>query len=93
MSESGLKIIKLQSSSNWELWAIRIKAVLTEKGYYDVMTPTEDQGMKLDNLTSEQQTASFERQNRAKKAIVYIRLALSDGPLLQTRNITDFCLL
>jgi hypothetical protein len=91
MSESVLKIIKLQGSLNWDLWAIRIKAVLTEKGYYDVMTLTE--GMKLDNLTPEQQTASFERQNRAKKAITYIRLALSHGSLLQTRNITDSCLL
>jgi hypothetical protein len=51
------------------------------------MTPLE--GMKLNNLTSE----SLKRQNRAKKAITYIRLALSDGPLLQTRNITDSCLL
>ena len=91
MSESVLKITKLQGSSNWDLWAIRMEAVLTEKGYYDVMTPTE--GMKLDNPTPEQQTASLERQNRAKKAIAYIRLALSDGPLLQTRNITDPCLL
>jgi hypothetical protein len=87
MSESVLKIIKLQSSSNWDLWAIRIKTVLTKKGYYDVMTPTE--GMKLDNPISE----SLERQNRAKKAIAYIRLALYDGPLFQTRNITDSCLL
>jgi hypothetical protein len=68
-----------------------MEAVLIKKGYYDVMTLTE--GMELDNLTSEQQTASLERQNRAKKAIAYIRLALSDGPLLQTRNITDSCLL
>jgi hypothetical protein len=53
-----------------------MEAVLTEKGYYNVMTPTE--GMKLDNLIPE----SLERQNRVKKAIIYIRLALSDGPLL-----------
>jgi hypothetical protein len=62
-----------------------MEAVLTKKGYYNVMTPTE--GIKLNNPISE----SFERQNRAKKAITYIRLALSDGPLLQTRNITDPC--
>jgi hypothetical protein len=49
--------------------------------------------MKLDNLISAQQITSFERQNRVKKAIIYIRLTLSDGPLLQTRNITDPCLL
>jgi hypothetical protein len=64
-----------------------MEAVLTEKGYYDVMTPTD--GMELDNPTPEQHAASLKRQTRAKKAIAYIRLALSDGPLLQTRNITD----
>jgi hypothetical protein len=36
-----------------------MKAVLIKKGYYDVMTLIE--GMKLDNLISEQQTASFKR--------------------------------
>jgi len=59
MSESVLKITKLQGSSNWDLWAIRMEAVLTEKGYYDVMTLIE--GMKLDNLIPKQQTASLER--------------------------------
>jgi hypothetical protein len=51
MSELVLKIIKLQGSSNWELWAIRMEAVLIEKGYYDVMTPTDS--MELDNPTPE----------------------------------------
>src|SRR5437764_6353592 len=30
---------------------------------------------------------------RSKKAIIYIRLALADGLLLQIQNITDLCLL
>jgi predicted GNAT family N-acyltransferase len=80
MSESVLKIQKLQGSSNWELWAIRMEAVLTEKGYYDVMTPTDY--METDDHSPEQQAAHIERQSRGKKAIAYIRLALSDGPLL-----------
>jgi hypothetical protein len=59
-----------------------MEAVLTEKGYYDVMTPTDHMD-----------TDDPERLARSKKAIAYIRLALSDGPLLQTRHITDPCLL
>jgi predicted GNAT family N-acyltransferase len=80
MSESVLKIQKLQVSSNWELWTIRMEVVLTEKGYYNVMTPTDY--METDDYSSEQQAAHIKRQSRGKKAIVYIRLALSDGPLL-----------
>jgi len=37
MSESVLKIQKLAGSSNWDLWSIRMQAVLTEKGYLDIM--------------------------------------------------------
>lgn len=100
MSESVLKITKLQGSSNWELWAIRMEAVLTEKGYNDVITPKEEP----ETADSKPQTRSAskkaetgtetddtERQTRAKKAIAYIRLSLADGPLLQTRNISDPC--
>jgi hypothetical protein len=57
-----------------------MEAVLTEKGYYDVITPTDY--METDDYSAEQQAAHIERQNRGKKAIAYIRLALSDGPLL-----------
>ena len=72
-----LKITRLQGSSNWDLWAIRMEAVLTEKGYYEVMTsPTTT-------------PATTEQESMLKKALAYIRLALSDGPLLQTRNIDD----
>jgi hypothetical protein len=80
MSESVLKIQKLQGSFNWELWAIRMEAVLTKKGYYNVITPTNY--METNDYSSEQQAAYIERQSRGKKAIIYIRLALSDGPLL-----------
>jgi hypothetical protein len=57
-----------------------MEAVLTEKDYYDVITPTDY--IKIDNYSPERQAAYIERQNRGKKAIAYIRLALSDGPLL-----------
>ena len=29
------------------------------------------------------------RQTKLKKALAYIKLALADGPLMQTRNITN----
>lgn len=67
-----LRIPKLIGSENWEIWSIRMEAVLTEKGYYEIMTSEEP-----NNLT------------QSKKALAYIRLALADGPLLQTRNIDD----
>jgi gag-polypeptide of LTR copia-type len=38
MSESVLKITRLNGSENYDIWAIRMKAVLTEKDYFSVMT-------------------------------------------------------
>ena len=65
-----LKIIRLQGSSNWDLWFIRMEAVLIEKGYDKVMT----------SLTTT--SATTEQESMLKKALAYIRLALSDGLLL-----------
>ena len=48
--------------------------------------------MDIDDGPAAQQ-AKQDWMARSKKAIAYIRLALADGPLLQTRNITDPCLL
>ena len=42
MSDSVLKINRLNGSENYDLWAIRIEAVLTEKGYFSVMTDPEN---------------------------------------------------
>ena len=72
MSDSILKITRLNGSDNWDLWAIRMEAVLTEKGYFSVMTDPQ-------NIEEE----------RKAKALAYLRLSLSDGPLLQIRNIKD----
>ena len=33
-----MKIFKLRGSDNWDIWSMRIKAVLIEKSYYDVIT-------------------------------------------------------
>jgi hypothetical protein len=77
MSESVLKISKLAGSANWDLWSIRMEAVLTEKGYLAIMVEPPNQEKEKDPDYIQQ----------AAKATAYIRLALADGPLLQTRNI------
>ena len=62
-----------------------MEAVLIEKGYYDVMILAAGFSMsELDIIL---------RNDRAKRALVYIWLALCDGLLMQTRNIIDFCIL
>jgi hypothetical protein len=38
MSELVLKINRLNGSNNYNLWTIRMESVLTEKGYYSIMT-------------------------------------------------------
>jgi hypothetical protein len=79
MADAVLKIQKLVRSSNWDIWAIRMEAVLTEKGYLDVIT----------NTPKEEQLKNPVYIEKAAKALAYIRLALADGPLLQTRNVTN----
>src|SRR5450759_2676830 len=79
MAESVLKISKLAGSSNWDLWSIRMQAVLTERGYLDIM-------IDPPNPEKEQDPEYIQK---AAKAAAYIRLALADGPLLQTRNIAN----
>ena len=76
------KLPKLQGISNYDIWSIRIEALLIDKGYYDVMT-TETSSLNLD---LEENKILKEKAN---KATAYIRLTLGDGPLLQTRYITD----
>lgn len=76
------KLPKLQGSSNYDIWSIRMEALLVEKGYYDVMT-TETSNLDLD--LEENKIL----KEKASKATAYIRLTLGDGPLLQTRYITD----
>ena len=85
MAESILKIPKLLGSSNWDLWSIRMEAILIEKGYYEVVSISIDT-IDLSTYNTEQISNIRDKSN---KACAYIRLALADGPLLQTRYITD----
>jgi hypothetical protein len=78
--ESTLKINKLGGSSNWELWQLRMQSILVEKGYWAVIR---DNYMDVDDTSDE---IILENQARA---LAYIRLYLGDGPLLQTRQVTN----
>lgn len=42
MSKSILKITRLNGSENYDLWTIRMKAVLIEKGYFTVIIDVEN---------------------------------------------------
>src|ERR1700712_1035330 len=83
MSDSNLRIDKLNGSSNWNLWSIRMEAVLIEKGYYEIMTTDPS---KINDYTAEDK---IKYQNLALKATAQIRLSLGNGPLIQTKNITN----
>ena len=40
MDSSSLKFPKLKGSTNWDIWSLRASAALTQKGYIDVMRPS-----------------------------------------------------
>ena len=41
-SSSIYKFPKLKGSANYKIWALRIEAILLEKGYGDVIVPNND---------------------------------------------------
>ena len=48
MDRTYLKIPNLKGSVNYEIWEIRIQAILTEKGYADVMVPLPNKVLSSD---------------------------------------------
>ena len=76
MDSIGIKIPKLKGSSNYDIWSIRIKAYLIEKGYYDVF-----------NANTARDTTEY--YQASIKATALIRLTLDDSPLVQTQYIDD----
>jgi hypothetical protein len=73
----SINLPKLKGSINYDLWAIRIEAIIVEKGYLSYI---------LNNpATIVNNTETLEEN--AYKATALIKLALEDGPLLQTRFI------
>jgi hypothetical protein len=79
------KIQKLRGASNYDVWSIRVEALLIEKGYNDIMNlPTLNQP-STDHSTE----PLYQLAEKRMKACSMLRLTLEDGPLLQTRYITD----
>ena len=69
LEEEAIKVPKLTNSSNYELWAIRVKAALIAKDLFDFGT-----------YTTEATTAKALKEDA--KALSYIQLACVDKPLL-----------
>ena len=80
MDSNPFKIQRLKGSTNWDVWALRMEAYLTDKGYAIAMiTPIFNEG------TSKQQIEAYNREieEKSPKAAAIIRLCLEDGPLIQ----------
>ena len=77
MDTTSFKFPKLKGSTNYDIWAIRCKAFLIEKGHYRVLATHRDQ----------QNTSKY--LEATVKATALIRLTLEDSPLIQTQYIED----
>jgi hypothetical protein len=76
------KIPKLKGSSNYDLWAIRMQAILTDRGYTDVMLETNYKTVKDFKEESEYKLWKTPWEERSLRACALIRLHLEDGPLI-----------
>ena len=86
----GLKydsIPKLRGAKDWDLWRIRIRALLAEKGYIDAINSRKE----FSKNTTKEIIESYneERKKISIKAAAIIRLTLDDAPLIQTKNIEE----
>lgn len=82
--DSIFKIPKLRGSSNYDIWEIRIQAILVEKDYINYILS--DYTLNIDenwNPTKE----------IADKVSAFIKLSLEDGPLLQTSFVINLFIL
>jgi len=75
----AFKIPKLKGSLNYDIWAIRIEAIIVEKGYLSYII---NNSATIVNNTETLDENAF-------KTTAIIKLHLEDGPLLQTRFISN----
>src|SRR5205823_4150094 len=73
MSSKDVQIPKLKGQSNFEVWKLRILALLVEKDLYDAINHNNDQYLLVTDIID-------------RKARSLILLSLEDGPLLQVKN-------
>lgn len=78
------KLPKLVGSSNYDLWSIRMEALLIEKDYIEVMNNPISLEAAGNNEALYQQLLA-----KSNKACALIKLTLGDGPLLQSRYCND----
>jgi hypothetical protein len=76
---------KLKGSQDWDLWKIRIRALLAEKGYIDGIKSKKE--FPKNTAKDIIDTYIEERKETTIKAAAILRLHLGDGPLIQTKNI------
>lgn len=74
MADNSFKINKLKGSINYDIWSIRIQAILTKEAVIQSIDPFYNTPIEVNILA---------------KALSLIRLTLDDGPLLQTRFINN----
>lgn len=75
----AIKLPKLKGSLNYDIWAIRVEAIIVEKGYLNYI---------LNNPATIVNNIETLDEN-AYKTTAIIKLALEDGPLLQTKFISN----
>ena len=81
MESTKLSIPRLLGQSNYDIWSLRMESILIEKGLDDAII---DANTTIPPITEEAKQLLLVKAN---KALALIRLAISDGPLLQIRNI------
>ena len=87
MDSQQSKIPKLKGSKDWDLWRIRIRALLAAKGYINAIKPKKEFSKNTSRETIEEY--NDKRAETSIKAAAVIRLNLGDGPLVQTKNIDE----
>jgi hypothetical protein len=81
------RIQRLEGARDWDLFKIRIRALLSEKGYIDAIKPKKEFTKNTARETIDEY--NDKRIEISAKASAIIRLNLGDGPLISTKNIEE----
>jgi len=82
MEGNKVTIPKLLGQSNYELWSLRMRAILVEKNLGSFILNT----LPITATTTIEEKVALETSSN--RTLALIQLSLADGPLLQVRNIT-----
>ena len=85
--ETTTKIEKLKGAVNWNLWRMRIRAILAEKGLIDAIKAEKE--LPEGTSTKKAEEHKEKRLSESIKAAAIIRLNLEDSPLIQTKSISE----